>query len=92
MAKKKKIKDKQRAKLKEKKARVLVAELFEELKADTIMYKCLECGNQTAVPRILIETNITIDEYGDIDIPGYACEACDATMVPSNPDELYYKI
>jgi hypothetical protein len=34
---------------------------------------------------------ITKDEFGDIDIPGYACEACDATMIPKNLEKLDFK-
>ncbi len=89
--KKKKVKDKQREKNKIKKAKALVKAFFEEKKNDTITYECLNCGAEIEVPRLSIEMHITVDEFGDIDIPGYACGACDATMMPKDPEKLKLK-
>jgi hypothetical protein len=89
--KKKKVKDKQREKNKIKKAKAVVKAFFEEKKNDTITYECLSCGAETEVPRLSIEMHTIIDEFGDVDIPGYACEACDATMVVRNPEKLNLK-
>lgn len=91
MAKKKKVKDKQREKNKIKKAKELVKAFFEEKKKETITYECLTCGAETEVPRLSIEMRITKDEFGDFNIPGYACEACDATMIPKNLEGLNFK-
>lgn len=89
--KKKKVKDKQREKNKIKKAKALVKAFFEEKKNDTITYECLNCGAETEVPRLSIEMHITRDKFGDVDIPGYACEACDSTMIVKNPEKLNLK-
>jgi hypothetical protein len=91
MAKNKKIKDKQREKNKIKKAKELIKAFFEEKKNATITYECLSCGAETEVPRLSIEMRITRDEFGDVDIPGYECEACDATMIVKNPKKLNLK-
>lgn len=58
---------------------------------DTITYECLNCGAETEISRLSIEMHITTDEFGDIDIPGYACGACDAKMIPKNPEKLSLK-
>lgn len=89
--KKKKVKDKQREKNKIRKAKVLVKAFFEEKKKETITYECLNCGAETEVPRLSIEMHIFTDEFGNVDIPGYVCEACDATMVVKNPEKLNLK-
>lgn len=34
---------------------------------------------------------MTRDEFGEADIPGYVCEACDATMIVKNPEKLKLK-
>lgn len=91
MAKKKKIRDKQRQKNKIKRATDLVKSFFEEKKKETITYKCLMCGKETAVPRLSIEMNMVKDEFGDFNLPGYTCEACDATMIPKDLENLNLK-
>ncbi|KZL89392.1 hypothetical protein [Clostridium magnum] len=35
--------------------------------------------------------HITRNEFGDVDMPGYACEACDSTMIVKNPEKLNLK-
>jgi hypothetical protein len=91
MAKKKKVKDKQREKNKIKKAKELVKAFFQEKKNETIIYECLNCGAETEVPRLSIEMRITRDEFGDSEISGYECEACDATMIPKDLEKLNLK-
>lgn len=88
MADKKKIKDKQRQKNKIRRANKLVKEFFEEKKQETITYRCLVCGEEVEVSRLSIEMRITRDEFGELDIPGYACEACDVTMLPKDLEKL----
>lgn len=88
MADNKKIKDKQRHKNKIRKAEKLVKDFFEEKKKETITYKCLVCGAEVEVPRLSIEMRIEKDEFGELDIPGYECEACDATMLPKDLEKL----
>ena len=88
---KKKVKDKQREKNKIKKAKALVKAFFEEKKNDTITYQCLNCGAETEVPRLSIEMHMTRDEFGEVDIPGYACEVCDATMIVKNSEKVRLK-
>jgi hypothetical protein len=76
----KKVKDKRRAKLKEKRRRER-----EEIR-DNVLFRCLGCGEEEMIPREVVEEFDFMDS-GDLSVPPrFSCEKCPEQMEP-----VYYK-
>lgn len=82
MAKKKAVKDKQRAKLKAQNKKEKEAVLLNENTSEGILYVCKECGNEEIIPEEVVEYFDIMDD-GDInEPPTFSCENCGAIMRP----------
>lgn len=80
MAKVKKIKDKQRAKLKERKKIEKLKEITNN--QDGILYICTECGERELIPEEVVMHFDLLDQ-GDIsEPPAFNCEKCGGIMKP----------
>ncbi|EQB88361.1 hypothetical protein J2Z44_004296 [Clostridium punense] len=80
MAKVKKVKDKQRAKLKAKKKSQVLQELRKN--EDDVLYICTECGEQELIPEEVVMHFDLLDQ-GDIgEPPAFYCEKCSGIMKP----------
>jgi len=80
MAKVKKIKDKQRAKLKERKKAEKLKEIINN--QDGVLYICTECGEKELIPEEVVMHFDLLDQ-GDIsEPPSFTCEKCGGIMKP----------
>ncbi|WP_139905282.1 hypothetical protein [Clostridium thermarum] len=85
MAKKKTVKDKQRAKLKAVKRK----EKKQNKVNDGILYICTNCGTEELIPENIVQYFDIVDD-GDInEPPTFSCESCGGIMRPAKYEGVH---
>lgn len=82
MAKKKAVKDKQRAKLKAQREKAKESAIVKKETTEGILYICKACGTEEYVPEDVVEYFDIMDDGDMSEPPTFSCENCGAIMRP----------